>query len=106
MKAEVGYPDIVMEDLIEDFIKDIEYNMKLVQNSDSYFEQLSVEKFALESLLREVREHVGVSPVSVVARFVEKMTDSITENSTKANYIFSVSGDAAQSILDGLYFDN
>lgn len=95
-----------MEDLIEDLIDDIEYNMKLVKNSDSYFEQLSVEKFALETLLREIRGQVGVSPVSVVVKFVEKMTDSITEQSTKANYVFSVSVNAAQSILDGLYFDN
>ena len=30
MKAEIGYPDVVMGDFIEDLIGDIEYNMGLV----------------------------------------------------------------------------
>lgn len=104
MKAEIGYPDMVMEDFIEDLIGDIEYNMKLVKISDPYFEQLSVEKFALESLLQEMEEQAGISPTAVAARFVEKMNNSVGEND-KANYTFSISRDAAQSILDGLYFD-
>ncbi len=105
MKAEAGHPDMVMEDFIEDLIGDIEYNMKLVKISDPYFEQLSVEKFALESLLQEIGAQVGIPPTAVAAKFVEKMNSSVGEND-KANYTFSISRDAAQSILDGLYFDN
>lgn len=104
MKAEIGYPDMVMRDFIEDLIGDIEYNMKLVKISDPYFEQLGVEKFALENLLQEMGEQAGISPTAVAVRFVEKMNNSVGENE-KANYIFSISRDAAQSILDGLYFD-
>ena len=85
MKAEAGHPDMVMEDFIEDLIGDIEYNMKLVKISDPYFEQLSVEKFALESLLQEIGAQVGIPPTAVAARFVEKMNSSVGEND-KANY--------------------
>lgn len=105
MKAEVGYQDIVMGAFIEDLIDSIKWNMKSVRINDPYFEQLSVEKFALESLLQEIGAQAGIPPTAVAARFVEKMNSSVGEND-KANYTFSISRDAAQSILDGLYFDN
>jgi len=62
-----------------------------------------VEKFTLEKLLREI-SNSKEPPTSIVARFVERMAASARE-SNDVNYIFSISRDAAQSILDGLYFD-
>ena len=35
MKAEIGYPDVVMGDVSEDLIGDSEYNMGLVPANDS-----------------------------------------------------------------------
>lgn len=104
MKPEVGYADIVMGSFIEDLIDDIEHNMRLTKATDPYFEQLSVEKFTLEKLLREIGAHNEDPPTSIVARFVERMAASARE-SGDVNYIFSISRDAAQAILDGLYFD-
>ena len=54
MKAERGYPDVVMGDFIEDLIGDIEYNMGLVPANDSYFQELGLQRFTLEQLLREI----------------------------------------------------
>ena len=70
MKAERGYPDVVMGDFIEDLIGDIEYNMGLVPANDSYFRELGLQRFTLEQLLREIGREEGVSPTAVVARFV------------------------------------
>ena len=47
MKAELGYPDVVMGDFIEDLIGDIEYNMGLVPANDSYFRELGLQRFTL-----------------------------------------------------------
>lgn len=104
MKPEVGYPDIVMGSFIEDLIGDIEYNLQLVKAGDPYFEQLSIEKFALEQLLLEISEHKGDSPTAITAKFVERMSVSARETGDPG-FVFSISRDAAQSILDGLYFD-
>jgi hypothetical protein len=62
MKAEFGYPDVVMGDFIEDLIGDIEYNMGLVPANDSYFRELGLQRFTLEQLLREIDQEEGVSP--------------------------------------------
>lgn len=105
MKPEVGYPDIVIGSFIEDLIGDIEYNLQLVKTGDPYFEQLSIEKFALEQLLLEIGEHKGDSPTAITARFVERMSAAARE-SDDTKFIFSISRDAAQSILDGLYFQD
>lgn len=104
MKAEIGYPDAVMGSFIEDLIGDIEYNMKLTPANDSYFKELSIQKFTLEQLLQEIDRHEGDSPTAVVAKFVERMSVS-ARTTDDPNFIFSMSRDAAQSILDGLYFD-
>ena len=40
---------------------------------------------------------------AVVARFVERMSATAKEDDPR--FVFSISRDAAQSILDGLYFD-
>lgn len=104
MKPEIGYPNIVIGSYIEDLIGDIEYNLRLTKPNDPHFNQLSVEKFALEKLLLEIREDEGNSPTAIAAKFVERMSASAKE-SDDANFVFSVSRDAAQSILDGLYFD-
>lgn len=105
MKPEVWYDDIVMGDFIEDLIGDIEYNMKFVETSNSYFEQLSIEKFALEQLLQAIRRGRGLPPEAIVARFVQDMNDSACEtDNERNNFVFSIARDAAQSVLDGLYF--
>ena len=103
MKAELGYPDVVMGDFIEDLIGDIEYNMGLVPANDSYFRELGLQRFTLEQLLREIDQEEGASPTAVVARFVEKMSAS-ARDTEDPGFTFSVARDAAQSILDGLYF--
>ena len=104
MKPEIGYSDIVMGSYIEDLIGDIEWNMKLVSPQDPYFEQLSVEKFTLETLLKEIAEH-NMSPTEILERFVQATNKCIAEScNPHNNYIFEVSRDAAMSILDGLYF--
>ena len=104
MKPEIEYPDIVMGSFIEDLIGDLEYNMGLTQANDPYFEELSIQKFTLEQLLQEIGRREGASPTAVAARFVEKMAMSARETSDP-DFIFSVARDAAQSILDGLYFE-
>lgn len=105
MKPEIWYDDIVMGDFIEDLIGDIEYNMKFVETSNSYFEQLSIEKFALEQLLQAIRRGRGLPPEAIVARFVQSMNDSACETDNEHNnFVFSIARDAAQSVLDGLYF--
>lgn len=71
MKAEIGSPDVVMGDFIQDLIGDIEYNMQLAPPNDQYFEELSIQKFTLQQLLQEIGRHEGDSPTAVVARFVE-----------------------------------
>lgn len=90
MKAEIGSPDVVMGDFIQDLIGDIEYNMQLAPPNDQYFEELSIQKFTLQQLLREIGRHEG---------------DSATAKEDDPRFVFSISRDAAQSILDGLYFD-
>lgn len=103
MKAEIGYPDAVMGDFIQDLIGDIEHNMRLAPPNDQYFEELSIQKFTLQQLLREIGRHEGDSPTAVVARFVERMSATAKEDDPR--FVFSISRGAAQSILDGLYFD-
>lgn len=71
--------------------------------NDQYFEELSIQKFTLQQLLREIGRHEGDSPTAVVARFVERMSATAKEDDPR--FVFSISRDAAQSILDGLYFD-
>ena len=102
MKAEIGYPDAVMGDFIQDLIGDIEHNMQLAPPNDQYFEELGIQKFTLQQLLQEIGRHEGDSPTAV-ARFVGRMSATAKEDDPR--FVFSISRDAAQSILDGLYFD-
>lgn len=104
MKPEIGYPDAVMRSFIEDLIGDIQYNIEDVPANDPYFEELSIQKFTLEQLLQEFDRHEGASPTLIVSQFVERMSASV-RTTGDPNFIFSVSRDAAQSILDGLYFE-
>lgn len=105
MKAEINYPRIVVGSYIDDLLNDIEYNMKLISLRDSYFEQLSVEKFALETLLQEISIHDDMSSCDVIERIADKMNNYACESQDECqNFIFSVTRDAAMSILDGLYF--
>lgn len=103
MKPEIGYPDIVIGSYIEDLIAGIEYNMQLTRASDPYFEELGIQKFTLERLLQEIDRQQGVPPTAVVAGFVERMSVSARDTGDP-RFVFSISRDAAQSILDGLYF--
>lgn len=52
MKPEIGYDHIVIGSYIDDLLKDVEWNLKRTALRDPYFKQLSVEKFALETLFR------------------------------------------------------
>lgn len=105
MKAEVLYDHTVIGQLISDYIRDIEWNMTQISSSDSYFRQLSVEKFALEELLLEIENHMESAPTFVIGKFVERMSSRTGVNDGDVDFVFSVSRDAAQSILDGLYFE-
>lgn len=102
MKAERGYPDVVMGDFIEDLIGDIEYNMGLVPANDSYFRELGLQRSRWSSCFGRLAGG-RVSPTAVVARFVERMSASAKETGDPG-FTFSMARDAAQSILDGLYF--
>lgn len=104
MKSEALYDHIVMCQLIDDFIDGIEWDMQRTPTSDSYFNQLSVQKFALEMLLEDICEHKGEPPEIIVGRFVERMASS-AKDTDDVEFVFSISRDAAQSILDGLYYD-
>ena len=103
MKAEALYDRMVMGQLITDYIRDIEWNMDQTAASDSYFKGLGLQKFTLEQLLLELNRHKEDSPATIVTRFVERM--SVTAKEDDPGFVFSISRDAAQSILDGLYFD-
>ena len=103
MKAERGYPDVVMGDFIEDLIGDIEYNMGLVPANDSYFRELGLQRFTLEQLLRAMGRADGAPPTAVVGRFVVSIP-AVEKETGDPGFTFSMARDAAQSILDGLYF--
>lgn len=116
MKPEIGYEAIVnyqlgeeMDELIipyiYDLIGDIEFNMKKTSLRDDYFQQLSIEKAALEALVCEILANSFYSPLVIIERFANKAAKSAKESTNPHNdYVFSVSRDAAMSILDSFYF--
>lgn len=104
MKAKALYDHVVMCDLIDDLLDGVKWEMGRTPASDSYFNQLSVEKFVLEQLLSEVDRHRGETPEAILTRFIERMSVSAKENDD-VDFIFSVSMDTAESVLNGLYFD-
>lgn len=106
MKPEIGYSDMVMASYIDDLLNDIERNIKLTELKDPYFEQLSVEKFTLETLLQEiVKQNGSATPTEILERFVQRADECATKSQdARTDFIFEVSRDAAMSILDGLYF--
>lgn len=106
MKPEIGYPDMVMASYIDDLLNDIERNIKRTELKDPYFEQLSVEKFTLETLLQEiVKQNGSATPTEILERFVQKADECAAEcQDARTDFVFEVSRDAAMSILDGLYF--
>ncbi len=97
---------MVMASYIDDLLDNIEWNMEHTALKDPYFEQLSVEKFTLETLLQEIAKQSGViTPTEVLERFVQEADKCVAEShDPHNNYTFEVSRDAAMSILDGLYF--
>lgn len=106
MKPEIGYSDMVMASYIDDLLNDIERNIKRTELKDPYFEQLSVEKFTLETLLQEiVKQNGSATPTEILERFVQKADECAAEcQDARTDFVFEVSRDAAMSILDGLYF--
>ena len=105
MKPEIGYDRIVIGSYINDLLEGVEWNLKRTALRDPYFNQLSIEKFTLETLLQELGEHGEISPTDLIERFVQKTEKCVVENQdANSNYTFSVSRDTAMSILDGLYF--
>ena len=106
MKPEIGYDHIVIGSYIDDLLKDVEWNLKRTGLRDPYFKQLSVEKFALETLLQEIFEYNGiVTPIEVLERFAQETERCIVDShDPNSSYTFEVSRDTAISILDGLYF--
>lgn len=106
MKPEIGYSDMVMASYIDDLLNDIERNIQRTELKDPYFEQLSVEKFTLETLLQQIVECSGIiTPTNVIERFAQEAERCVADSPDPNNtYIFEVSRDAALSILDGLYF--
>lgn len=104
MKAEALYDHIIMCNLIDDLLDGVKWEMGRTPASDSYFNQLSVEKFVLEQLLSEVDRQRGETPESILTRFIARMFASAKENDD-VDFIFSISMDTAESVLSGLYFD-
>ena len=105
MKPEIGYDRIVIGSYINDILDGVEWNLQHTALRDPYFEQLSVEKFALETLLQMIGEHRELEPEEVIDQFMQKADECVREcQNPSSNYTFSVFRDTAMSILDGLYF--
>ena len=106
MKPEIGYDSIVIGSYISDLLDGIEWNMRHTDLKDPYFEQLSVEKFTLETLLQEIAKHGDIGmPTEILEQFVQKADECAAKSHDQHNtYVFETSKDAAMSILDGLYF--
>lgn len=93
MKPEIGYDSIVIGSYINDLLDGIEWNMRHTDLKDPYFEQLSVEKFTLETLLQEIAKHGDIGmPTEILEQFVQKADECVTKSHDQHN------------ILDGLYF--
>ena len=92
-----------MCDLIEDLLDGVKWEIKNTKANDPYFNQLSVEKFTLEQLLSEIDRCREQTPESILTSFIERFFISTKENDV--GFIFSVSMDTAESVLNGLYFD-
>lgn len=105
MKSEIGYDRIVVGSYICDILDSVDWNLKRTALRDPYFEQLSIEKFALEMLLQAIGEHPDLKPEDVIEQFMEQTNKCACESQNSSNnYTFSVSRDTAMSILDGIYF--
>lgn len=106
MKPEIGYDHIVISSYIDDFLKDVEWNMKRMDLKNPYFEQLSIKKFALETLLREIIKYDGiVTPIEVLEHFAQEAERCVVDSHNPNNiYTFEVTRDTVMSILDGLCF--
>ncbi len=105
MKPEIEFDRIVIGSYINDILEGVEWNLERTALRDPYFEQLSVEKFTLEMLLQTISEHRELEPEDAIEQFIQKANQCACESQNpSSNYTFSVSRDAAMSILDGLYF--
>lgn len=106
MKPEIGYSEMVMASYIDDLLNEVKLNMKQTKLSDPYFEQLSVEKFTLETLLQKIIEHSDyTTSIDILEQFAQEANEHAYESrDPHCSYVFEVARDAAMSILDGLYF--
>jgi len=106
MKPDIFYEEALLVSSIEEMVDVLQERIQPLKPNEVYFEQVSIEKFVMETLLKEIHENGDVLPTIVVARFVEKMYRAAWENpSSEMTDVFIVSGTAAQSMLDDLYFD-
>ena len=82
MKPEIGYDRIVIGSYINDLLEGVEWNLKRTALRDPYFNQLSIEKFTLETLLQELGEHGEISPTDLIERFVQKRKSALLKIKT------------------------
>lgn len=66
-----------------------------------YFEQRSYQKWAVNEILKSIKDSEVIPPVMVVENFIRKMDDFSCKNQ-KTSIIFSTAHDIAEDILDVL----
>lgn len=67
--------------------------------NDGIFEQLSLAKFTLETLLQEIRHRRDESPYDVVSEFTQRMYDySYKSRTPDVSYIFDVMYNTANTV--------
>ena len=65
----------------------------------NWFKQKSYSRWAVNELIRSIKESKTVPPILVVEDFIRKM-DAFSVRNTKASFMFSVAHDVAENILD------
>lgn len=105
MKPDLMYvdDDLDIERFIEAGIAELETlcSSEKQYDENNCFEQLSHTKFALQILLREIREHPNVSPCSIIVRFANRM-DQYSYKNIKTSPVFSAAYDTAISVLEAI----
>lgn len=105
MKPEIWHPDFIVESCINNRLRTVEWSVTHTDLFDPYYEYVSMEKFALQTLLQEISEHGDVSPTNIIEGFAKKASQSIDEGKNPhINYVFSVFRDTAMSILEDAYY--
>ena len=65
----------------------------------TYFEQVSVHNWAVDEIIKEIKESDFTPPMMIVEDFIKRMEDYSCENS-KNSRVFSIAKDAGEWILD------